>query len=275
MKSIQSLLLAAVMITVCATPSRTMAHENHGKKVGPVVKEQKDWGIAGDAKAGMRTVRFTMADTMRFTPDTLEVRLGETVRLVIKNNGAMRHEFVLGTKKELDEHAALMVKFPTMEHSEPYMAHVDPGKTGEIVWTFNRAGDFDFACLIAGHYQAGMVGTVKVLAATPAAGAEVVTIHWSGEGRFMHKSTIAPGKFVELCGKLPAGLKVRWDFDAGLPLDFNVHYHVGKEVVFPFKLGAVSNAKDVLDTRIEQDYCWMWSNKSAAPASLSVKLQRG
>jgi uncharacterized cupredoxin-like copper-binding protein len=57
-----------------------------------------------------------------------------------------------------------MVKFPTMEHSEPYMAHVPPGKTGEIVWTFNRAGDFDFACLIAGHYQAGMVGKVKVAA---------------------------------------------------------------------------------------------------------------
>ena len=48
-----------------------------------------------------------------------------------------------------------MVKFPNMEHDEPYMAHVAPGKTGEIVWTFNRAGDFDFACLIAGHYQAG------------------------------------------------------------------------------------------------------------------------
>jgi uncharacterized cupredoxin-like copper-binding protein len=53
-----------------------------------------------------------------------------------------------------------------MEHDEPYMAHVGPGKTGEIVWTFNRAGDFDFACLIAGHYQAGMVGKVKVAAAS-------------------------------------------------------------------------------------------------------------
>ena len=76
------------------------------------------------------------------------------------------HEFVLGTKKELDNHAALMMKFPGMEHSEPYMAHVAPGKTGEITWTFNRPGDFDFACLIAGHYQAGMVGKVKVVAAS-------------------------------------------------------------------------------------------------------------
>jgi uncharacterized cupredoxin-like copper-binding protein len=71
---------------------------------------------------------------------------------------------VLGTREELDAHAALMVKFPGIEHDEPYMAHVPPGKTGEIIWTFNRAGDFDFACLIAGHYQAGMVGKVKVTA---------------------------------------------------------------------------------------------------------------
>jgi len=62
------------------------------------------------------------------------------------------------------QNAALMVKFPTMEHDEPYMAHVGPGKTGQIVWNFNKAGSFDFACLIAGHYTAGMVGKVTVLA---------------------------------------------------------------------------------------------------------------
>ena len=66
------------------------------------------------------------------------------------------------TQADLDEHAALMVKFPGMEHDEPYMAHVAAGQTGEIVWTFNRAGEFDFACLIAGHYQAGMVGKIVV-----------------------------------------------------------------------------------------------------------------
>ena len=105
-----------------------------------------------------------MTDTMRFTPNRLEVMQGETIRIVIKNEGQLLHEFVLGTKTELDKHAALMLKFPNMEHDEPYMAHVPPGKTGQIIWTFNRAGDFDFACLIAGHYQAGMVGKVQVTA---------------------------------------------------------------------------------------------------------------
>ena len=163
MKLIKTFLLAAAL----ATSSLALAHTDkpHDKMAGPVKKEQKDWGIAGDPKAGIRTVEFRMTDNMRFTPNKLEVKQGETIKLVIKNSGAVMHEFVLGTKKELEEHAALMVKFPTMEHDEPYMAHVAPGKTGKIIWTFNRAGDFDFACLIAGHYAAGMVGKVKVVAA--------------------------------------------------------------------------------------------------------------
>jgi len=86
------------------------------------------------------------------------------LKLVLKNNGKQLHEFVIGSKKELEEHAALMMKFPNMEHDEPYMAHVPPGKTGEIIWTFNKPGTFDFACLIAGHYQAGMVGKIIVAA---------------------------------------------------------------------------------------------------------------
>jgi uncharacterized cupredoxin-like copper-binding protein len=91
------------------------------------------------------------------------VRQGETVRFVHRNTGRVMHEFVLGTRSELDAHAALMRKYPGMEHDEPYMAHVAPGKTGEVVWTFNRAGDFDFACLIPGHYEAGMVGKITVV----------------------------------------------------------------------------------------------------------------
>ena len=144
-------------------PALAIAHENHKKNSNaPVKKEQKEWGIAGDAKQVDRTIRLSMSDNMRFTPDKFDVKQGETIKIVLKNEGKMLHEMVIGTKKELDEHAALMMKFPGMEHSEPYMAHVPVGKTGEIVWHFNRAGNFDFACLIAGHYQAGMKGTINV-----------------------------------------------------------------------------------------------------------------
>jgi uncharacterized cupredoxin-like copper-binding protein len=158
------------LIAVCACISWSTAsfsHENttHKAKAAAVVKEQKDWGIAGDAKSVKRTITLTMGDNMRFTPDKLEVKQGDTIRFLVKNQGKQLHEMVIGTKKELDEHAALMVEFPNMEHDEPYMAHVAAGKSQNLIWTFNRAGTFDFACLIAGHYQAGMVGKITVLAA--------------------------------------------------------------------------------------------------------------
>jgi uncharacterized cupredoxin-like copper-binding protein len=136
--------------------------EGYGKKVSAAVVEQTDWGIAGDAKGVNRTINVIMTDKMRFIPDRFEVRQGETIRFVPKNAGKTMHELVIGTKKALDEHAALMLKFPNMEHDEPYMAHVSPGKRGKIIWTFNRPGVFGFACLIPGHYQAGMKGSIKV-----------------------------------------------------------------------------------------------------------------
>ena len=95
---------------------------------------------------------------------TAHETVGRAVLYAI-SRGKQLHELVLGTRQELDEHAALMLKFPNMEHDEPYMAHVNPGKTGEIIWNFNRPGEFEFACLIAGHYQAGMTGKITV---TPA-----------------------------------------------------------------------------------------------------------
>ncbi|MDP9131333.1 MAG: cupredoxin family protein [Candidatus Binatota bacterium] len=143
--------------------SAVFSHEDKERSKDAQVKlEQKPWGVRGKEQAVKRTIAVGMSDDMRFTPEKIEVKRGETVRFSLRNNGKLVHEFVIGTKKELDEHAALMVKFPNMEHDEPYMAHVAPGKTGEIVWNFNRAGAFDFACLIAGHYQAGMVGKIEV-----------------------------------------------------------------------------------------------------------------
>ena len=115
---------------------------------------------------------------------------------------------------------------------------------------------------------------LALTAMAPRALADIVDIVWDADGRFERSMSVAPGKFAELCGKLPAGLKVGWNFQASAPMDFNVHYHVGKEVVFPSKLAAVATANDTLDTKIDQDYCWMWSNKTAAAASIKVKLQR-
>jgi uncharacterized cupredoxin-like copper-binding protein/Cu/Ag efflux protein CusF len=155
-------LIAALAILACS--SAVFAHNSSHAAKTQAAPEQKDWGIAGTAKAVTRTVTVTMLDAMRFSPDVLDVKVGETIKLVVQNKGKVLHELVIGTKAELDAHAALMVKFPDMAHDEPYMAHVAPQKTSQLIWTFNRAGEFDFACLINGHYQSGMVGKIRVAA---------------------------------------------------------------------------------------------------------------
>ncbi|MCE2744279.1 MAG: cupredoxin family protein [Burkholderiales bacterium] len=161
-KFFSAVLACAALLSGVSNLAQAHGDKKHGH--APIVKEQKDWGIAGDAENVVRTIDVGMGDDMRFKPGKLEVKEGETIRFRVKNTGKLLHEFVIGTKAENAKHAELMLKFPGMEHDEPYMAHVDPGKTGEIVWTFNRPGTFEFACLIAGHFQAGMVGTITVAA---------------------------------------------------------------------------------------------------------------
>lgn len=161
-----------LLIALLAAPLTHVPAHAHGEKkpvaVAPAAAEQTAWGIAGTPAQVDRTVTLDMTDAMRFTLDTLTVQEGDTVRFIVRNQGGMRHEMVIGTPVELAKHAAMMARFPNMEHDEAYMAHVDPGQSGEIVWHFNRAGSFEFACLIAGHYEAGMRGTITV---TPKQGA--------------------------------------------------------------------------------------------------------
>lgn len=164
---LQAILLAAPLMT--GAPLAYAHGDRHVAQQGEVPAEQTEWGIAGRPAAVSRTLIVDMTDAMRFAPDHLSVQEGDTVRFVIRNRGRMLHEMVIGTPDELARHAALMAKFPGMEHDAPYMAHVDPGQSGDIVWHFNRPGRFEFACLIAGHYEAGMRGTLTVL---PSKGAE-------------------------------------------------------------------------------------------------------
>ena len=142
------------------------AHEKapHGKRAekASVSIEEKTFGREGDPRKVTRTINVDMSDAMRFAPAELKIKRGETVRFVVKNSGKTMHEMVLGTMKELKEHAELMKKHPTMEHDEPYMTHVAPGKTERMVWQFTRPGNFYYGCLIPGHFEAGMIGKVTV-----------------------------------------------------------------------------------------------------------------
>lgn len=119
-------------------------------------------GEPGDPKAKARTVNIIMSDEMRFSPETVSVKRGETIRFVVKNAGQLRHEMTLGTMEELVEHAAVMEKHPDMEHDDPNAVTVEPGQSKTILWKFTRAGSFDFGCLVPGHMPAGMKGRIVV-----------------------------------------------------------------------------------------------------------------
>lgn len=119
-------------------------------------------GEPGDSKAKARTVNVVMTDEMRFTPETVTVKRGETIRFVVKNDGQLRHEMTLGTMDELVEHAKVMEQHPDMEHDDPNAVTVEPGQTKTILWKFTKAGSFDYGCLVPGHMPAGMKGRIIV-----------------------------------------------------------------------------------------------------------------
>ena len=161
MKFTQTVLIAAAL----SLSSGVFAHTEkpHAPKEKKAIStEEKPFGREGDPKKATRTIKVDMSDKMRFSPETLEPKRGDVVRFEAKNSGKIMHEMVLGTMKELKEHAELMRKHPGMEHDEPYMAHVAPGKTENIVWQFTKAGEFYFGCLVPGHFEAGMVGKIIV-----------------------------------------------------------------------------------------------------------------
>lgn len=94
-------------------------------------------------------------------PDAPNASRGEAVRFVGVNSGKDARDGA-GQRKELEDHAEMMRKHPGMEHDEPHMLHVAPGKSGEMGWRFTRAGEFHYGCLIPGHFEAGMVGRIIV-----------------------------------------------------------------------------------------------------------------
>jgi uncharacterized cupredoxin-like copper-binding protein len=119
-------------------------------------------GRPGDRAKVSRTVQVQMSDDMRFTPQRIAVRQGETIRIVVRNVGKLRHEFILGDAADLAAHAEAMKSHPGMTHDAPDMMTLEPAGTREIVWQFGSGGDVGFACLQPGHFEAGMKGTFDI-----------------------------------------------------------------------------------------------------------------
>ena len=155
---LKSIIAAASAILIASTATLSFAAGNHAGGHG----DSEAIGKPGKAANAKRTITVDMTDAMRFTPDNVMVKQGETIKFVVKNSGKVKHEMVLGMEKELKEHYEVMKKNPEMEHADENMVTVQPGKSGEIIWQFTKAGKVNFACLQPGHYDAGMKGAVSV-----------------------------------------------------------------------------------------------------------------
>ncbi|GAB1719932.1 MAG: Blue (type 1) copper domain [Nitrosospira sp.] len=144
-----------VMNAFADTDHGSHGHDHHDSVADPSI------GSPGDPGSVSRTIEITMVDN-RFKPADITVKQGETIKFVLKNSGKKKHEMMIGTPEELDEHAKIMKKFPDMEHpNEPNMITIQPGKTGQLIWQFAEAGTVNFACPLPGHSK-GMLGTINV-----------------------------------------------------------------------------------------------------------------
>lgn len=122
-------------------------------------------GTPGNPKKPARTVAVIMTDkdgVMKYEPNSVAVKKGEQIRFVLENKGEVKHEFILASMHDNKKHGELMKKFPHMEHDEPNSKSLEPGQKAEVLWQFTKSGTFEFACLIPGHYEAGMHGTASV-----------------------------------------------------------------------------------------------------------------
>lgn len=122
-------------------------------------------GQPGDSQKPSREIKLTMSEkdgAMIYSPSEVDVKLGEQIKFVIQNSGALKHEFFLASVQQNASHRAEMQKNPEMEHDDPNAQSVEPGKEAVILWRFSKPGEFEFACLIPGHYEAGMHGKVVV-----------------------------------------------------------------------------------------------------------------
>jgi uncharacterized cupredoxin-like copper-binding protein len=139
-------------------PTAALAHEG-------AADDDFAAGEPGDATKPFRVVEIVMRESdgaMTYSPDSVDVKQGEQIKFIVKNTGALKHEFFLDSEQHNAHHKLEMQKNPEMEHDDPNAQSVEPGKQVEILWKFSKAGTFEFACLIPGHYEAGMHGKVVV-----------------------------------------------------------------------------------------------------------------
>jgi uncharacterized cupredoxin-like copper-binding protein len=158
--SLHTILAAALLIGVASTDASFAGPGEAGHSHATFSA-----GEPGNPKRPARSIEITMTEKdekMVFLPDRIDVKRGEQIRFRLRNSGELEHEFVLATTEENLRHAEEMKKSPEMGHDNPNARRLDPRRTGDMVWRFTRAGQFEYGCLILGHREAGMTGIITV-----------------------------------------------------------------------------------------------------------------
>jgi uncharacterized cupredoxin-like copper-binding protein len=154
-------LLTNILLVSTASLAGGSHDHDHSNKAGSGLIET-EFGEYGTQMHPTVTIEISMSDDMRFTPATIQVKQGDIVEFIHANEVQLMHEFVLGTLQSLNKHAEQMKQNPSMSHDKPFTVNIAPGETGTNTWQSTESGVFHFGCLIPGHYEAGMRGTVIV-----------------------------------------------------------------------------------------------------------------
>lgn len=116
---------------------------------------------AGAPSNADRTVDVEMRD-IAFSPTSVDVRAGETVRFNFKNTGQVTHDAFIGDAAAQDAHEKEMREGHGEHGKEANAVSVKPGKSASLTHTFDKAGQFLIGCHEPGHYTGGMRITVNV-----------------------------------------------------------------------------------------------------------------
>jgi len=147
-----------LLCSLVAFSTPASAHPGGDEKPGG---EHLWFGHPGTPSAVNRTIKVRLLD-IRFEPTTLTVRVGDTVKFEIANQGALEHEFLLADASEQAEHEREVQAMPTMKMDHINGVSVGPGKRATLIWTFTQFGDLEYGCHVPGHFVAGMVGHLLV-----------------------------------------------------------------------------------------------------------------
>jgi plastocyanin len=110
-------------------------------------------GFVAGTTGTPRVVRIIASDTLRFFPDVVTVKAGETITFEITTMGMRSHEFMVGPAANVAADSA----------GTPEVADIAMMHTKSLTYTFTGPGPFAFACHARGHFEAGMAGTIAVV----------------------------------------------------------------------------------------------------------------